>query len=580
MKLGESSIFAHALFATAFLQNAVGNSSSLQVTVEMAPVIQTLSRIAEEQKQMTDVEDVVFPHARPLDDGRKPKEFPTPAPDKVFGCLRMAQEHDQVEALWFLEFESLGHFTEYVIKVCSPGTSSEAELIIFNAGMYWLFLECASVLEDEAAQMDYAAQADLCRDNLETLLAHLGFHTLNTLDYAFALSMATIKTSTAWGFIATAAYVCQSLGLHSAGHLWVLYPETARQKQRKSRLFWAVYQADKGLALRLGRPSYFRDSDVLVQRPEPTPGPDTLLNKMMPLWIQTGHLQGRVYSEIYSPGAFLEPEQVRFARARALIADVNNIMEAADATEKEIESMSGAGGQSLVSQLSWRSDRIALLSMQTLIYRSLPPTEPFNSSFATDCVTTARQALEEHEQCFAVLRQAPRKSAYVDLFVDWSLIQTPFVPFTIVFCHAIESSSKADLHVMRRFLDALEGTTYSSRHASTQNQLRLFQALYSVAVQYISVKESTSLQERSWPQIAGPSTQAASGSPYSSQAMEFTPASGDSAQVTGFAEAQAAPQPAEDQFLANLGMQADSSGGPLASWFASNQHLMRMLENT
>lgn len=37
--------------------------------------------------------------------------------------------------------------------------------------------------------LDYNAQASLCRANLETLLAHLGFHVPTTLDYVYALSM-------------------------------------------------------------------------------------------------------------------------------------------------------------------------------------------------------------------------------------------------------------------------------------------------------------------------------------------------------------------------------------------------------
>jgi hypothetical protein len=88
---GESSPFAHVLFATAFFQNAVGNSSSFHVTTEMGPVIQTLNSIANAQKQTNDPVEVLFPYARPLEDGRKPSSFPSPPLDSVFACLKMAQ---------------------------------------------------------------------------------------------------------------------------------------------------------------------------------------------------------------------------------------------------------------------------------------------------------------------------------------------------------------------------------------------------------------------------------------------------------------------------------------------------------
>ncbi|KAF3345703.1 hypothetical protein VdG2_05939 [Verticillium dahliae VDG2] len=579
---GESSISAHALFATTFLQNVVGNSHSPRVTVEMAPVMQTLSSIADVQNQTAASSETLFPHARPLEDGRNPVNFPPPAADKVFGCLRMAQEHDMVEALWLPEFESMGHFTEYVIKVCSLGPSSEAELIIFNTGMFWLFLECASFMEDEDEMNDYTAQSYLCRDNLETLLAHLGYHIPNTMDYIYALNMATtyclqtIKTTAAWSFISTSAHACQALGLHSAVSL---HPASPAQQVRKLRLFWAVYGSEKGLALRLGRSSNIRDSDITIPRPKQPTGPDLLINKLTPLWTQAAALQGRLYDEIYSPGAFLQPQQVRYERAGTLIEDLKSLREASEALEKEIVSQAAPGGQSPLSELCWRADRIAYLSMLTLAYRSLPPTDPFISSFAAGCIATARQALDEHEQCLKALSrtQTAKTSAYIVLFIDWqatplsysgvtetvsSLLQTPFVPFTILFCHAIETASRADLQVLRSFLDTLEGTAYSSRHLSTQNQLRLFQALYSVAVRYISVQESSSLLAGAW------STGGDGEAPAGQASAHFS------------SQSMASAQAAEDQFMANLGLQVDSSGNPLASWFARNQQLMRILENS
>ncbi|EGY14523.1 fungal specific transcription factor domain-containing protein [Verticillium dahliae VdLs.17] len=593
---GESSISAHALFATTFLQNVVGNSHSPRVTVEMAPVMQTLSSIADVQNQTAASSETLFPHARPLEDGRKPVNFPTPAADKVFGCLRMAQEHDMVEALWLPEFESMGHFTEYVIKVCSLGPSSEAELIIFNTGMFWLFLECASFMEDEDEMNDYTAQSYLCRDNLETLLAHLGYHIPNTMDYIYALNMATtyclqtIKTTAAWSFISTSAHACQALGLHSAVSL---HPASPAQQVRKLRLFWAVYGSEKGLALRLGRSSNIRDSDITIPRPKQPTGPDLLINKLTPLWTQAAALQGRLYDEIYSPGAFLQPQQVRYERAGTLIEDLKSLREASEALEvrcspehsnlmharradrvrsqKEIVSQAAPGGQSPLSELCWRADRIAYLSMLTLAYRSLPPTDPFISSFAAGCIATARQALDEHEQCLKALSrtQTAKTSAYISQSTGTanvgdtrSLLQTPFVPFTILFCHAIETASRADLQVLRSFLDTLEGTAYSSRHLSTQNQLRLFQALYSVAVRYISVQESSSLLAGAW------STGGDGEAPAGQASAHFS------------SQSMASAQAAEDQFMANLGLQVDSSGNPLASWFARNQQLMRILENS
>jgi hypothetical protein len=58
-----------------------------------------------------------------------------------------------------------------------------------------------------------------------------------------------------------------------------------------------------------------------------------LINRLLPVWIEGGFLQGRIYDDVYSPGAFLQPEHVRYARARALLSEIHGLMEAEDAIE-------------------------------------------------------------------------------------------------------------------------------------------------------------------------------------------------------------------------------------------------------
>ncbi|RSL45701.1 hypothetical protein CEP54_014167 [Fusarium duplospermum] len=580
---GESSPIAHVLFATAFFQNAVGKSSSFHVATEMAPVIQTLNSIANAQKQTNDPVDVLFPHARPLEDGRKPSSFPSPPLDSVFSCLKMAQESNKVDAMWLVEFESISHFTEYAIKACGPGPSSEEDIIIASAGLYWLFLECASVADDEATILDFEAQAALCRENLETALAHLGFHVKSTLDTAYALNMAatyclqTMKTSAAWGFIATASHICHALGLHSATSI---SPEPPIQQRRKLRLFWVIYCSDRWIALRIGRSSSFRDNDITVPRPQRNPAPDSLINKLLPIWIDCGVLQGRIYDEVYSPGAFLQPEHVRVARARSLLSEIHGFMEAEDAIAKEHEAQLVATGQPLLIQVLWRSDRICNLSLLTLVYRSLPPVECSNSSFSEECISSCREALEEHQQCMALIESAGSKGAFIELFIGWSLLRSPFIPFTILFCHVIESSSASDLDALKRFIDASEASAYTARNAPTRNQLRLFQALYNVAVRFINLKQDSLSGEDAFPSanshnLAGTSSGPATGT-FVADVMDYSSAAPE---IQGAVTAAATLQPGEDQLFANLGAQVDSSGGLLANWFLSNQEIMKMLEN-
>lgn len=126
--------------------------------------------------------------------------------------------------------------------------------------------------------------------------------------------------------------MCQSLGLHSAHSLYVESPESRRQK---IHLFWVIYVTERMLSLRLGRSSSFRDQDITVPRLGILQDrePDSLLNPILPKWIEVAGLQGRTYDEIYSAGALIQPAHVREPRARALAGDLEKLLNREDAFE-------------------------------------------------------------------------------------------------------------------------------------------------------------------------------------------------------------------------------------------------------
>lgn len=91
---------------------------------------------------------------------------------------------------WSLEFVSIAQFTDYFLKVYSPAPATNADLIIVNAGLFWLFSESAELAADQQTQDDYREYASKCRRNLETVLSNLPFHTPATIDYVLAMSVA------------------------------------------------------------------------------------------------------------------------------------------------------------------------------------------------------------------------------------------------------------------------------------------------------------------------------------------------------------------------------------------------------
>ncbi|VUC23471.1 unnamed protein product [Clonostachys rosea] len=187
---GESSLSAHATFATKFLQSCVSNSPSSKVMLEMASVLDTLKAIVDSQKQKADTLETLYPNARPLPAGASLRQLPPLSIEHALACLRMVQENSRIRALWLMDVQTLSQFTGHFIKVCSPGPATEADLIIVYAGFYWLFEECSKEVPDDSLKEAYNAQTIICRDNLETTLARLPFHLMATLDNAFALTLA------------------------------------------------------------------------------------------------------------------------------------------------------------------------------------------------------------------------------------------------------------------------------------------------------------------------------------------------------------------------------------------------------
>jgi hypothetical protein len=103
---------------------------------------------------------------------------------------KKSAENPQVQFLWLMDLQTISQFTTYFIKVCSPGVTTTADLVIVHAGLFWLFGECAHAVSDERLKQDYNEESLSARANLETILARLPFHVPATLDYVYAMSMA------------------------------------------------------------------------------------------------------------------------------------------------------------------------------------------------------------------------------------------------------------------------------------------------------------------------------------------------------------------------------------------------------
>lgn len=116
----------------------------------------------------------------------------------------------------------------------------------------------------------------------------------------------------------------QALGLQNSVTAEMEGPE---EKAQKRNLFWTIYMTEKMLSLRLGRSSTFRDQDITLNRPGMEHPTRSFLGELAPGWIKIASIQGRIYDDIYSPGALMQPPHIRTSRARALAAELKTAMQ-------------------------------------------------------------------------------------------------------------------------------------------------------------------------------------------------------------------------------------------------------------
>ncbi|KAE8309902.1 hypothetical protein BDV41DRAFT_546384 [Aspergillus transmontanensis] len=604
---GESSLFAHAVFASHFLQNAIDRATNPELAQEMQAALDGLKTAIHSRNQQSHTLGTLYPLAKTIPSGSTTRNLPLPSMDKVFMCLRMARECPQVATLWLGDFIRPSQFNDYFIKVASPGPATEADLIIVHCGLYWLFCECSKMVPNEDTKQDCDAQAFICAANLETVLANLRFHQPTTMDFAYAMGMASLyclqknKPSAAWNFINSASHMVQALGLQ---HNFPAGTEGQEEKAQKRNLFSTIYVTEKMLSLRLGRSSTFRDQDITLNHFGMERPSGSFLAELSPNWINMASIQGRIYDDIYSPGALRQPPDIRTSRARALAAELRTAMQHAQDIHDHYEARKGHVLGLDYHEIARRSDRVIGLSMLTLIYRSIPPEKPSKSAFCQECIDAARDTLHEHDQCVAVIIKARGKTVFLEAYINWTITQSPFIPFIILFCHIIETSEAADLQHMKGLVETLESASNSRVHSTCSKQCRLFRALYDVAAQYVEIRSraeggrggmswsvTRQLYADAFPGATsnGPGFGAldSGGIVGALGAMNTADASGPTASHDeanggrmGLVDGLIEPTELQNTGFGEVDTEMDYSGAQLWDWFNKNQAIMRMLEDT
>ncbi|UKZ97196.1 uncharacterized protein TrAFT101_011962 [Trichoderma asperellum] len=490
----ESALFAHAVCAAGALETAVMNDPYSRATDDITSALNTLRSTVNDQQQRNEEELAGSRFLlNVLPSGRSLRDLPIPSVDKIMACLRIAQESSPSELYWPFEFGSLGEFTQYVIRVCTPGPISDMELIIVHYGLYSLFTQCSIGADDEMLIQDYNVQATICKESLETILSNLSFHIDTNIDSICALYMASLhclhqgRVSATWTFISRASLMCLAVGLHSSQ---AMITEQENSVQRKMCLFWAVYALEKTVALRLGRPSTIRDQDITIPRLTLGRKMASLAFNRLPDWIDIASLYGCLYDSLYSPPALIQPGSVHLSRTSALASELERMI----AARTEYYNRPGLWSSHMLdpnlSRFIIHTNRAVEYSTLASIYRGVPTESPSGIVPCTQCIAAARIALEESEASIAILSDAAKWPTGLYKWISEILLLAPFIPFTILVCSIVDTADVSDLGRLGGVVDGLQSLAQSPRYASCNRQLRIFKPLYDVAARYVEAKTS------------------------------------------------------------------------------------------
>ncbi|KAI1420453.1 fungal-specific transcription factor domain protein [Xylaria sp. FL1777] len=505
---GNSSLAAHTAFASEFLADAVrkttlGDGGSINPKFDAA--LNSLRQIINmqnrsRQRSTTGVWPAAPSLTHPLpenesEDGSPPsrKNFPRtnlrdlPLPPVALVREQLSEmRHGPVPVMLailytFIDYE---HFTDRCRQLYfATDAPSEASFIIVNAGLTYIFFEASLTASDPVKKARWEECRSISQNNLEIALAQLNMMMPATAENIEALLMGACfcidesRASLAWILVSRAAHMCRTLGYHQIHTMKDDMPQT---KADKSLLFWCTYMLDKALSLRLGRASVLQDYDISLPHVTPDAKAAYPGKEVMTLWIQHARVLGRIYERLYSPGALRQPDTVRTEQVNLLAAEQQRLMAATVSLFREFES--AVDGEARMFALTLKSDEVSFLASLSLTYRALPPNGPRSRAFADECIDAARASMRCHQEATAMMDQQSLKIVYI----HWTILYAPFIPFIVIFCLVIETSDREDLTRLADFVRSLEPACDVS--SSVRKLHQLCQVLYNVAELYVEAK--------------------------------------------------------------------------------------------
>lgn len=275
--------------------------------------------------------------------------------------------------------------------------------------------------------------------------------------------------------ISQAAYLCSVLGCHRVESMT---EDPAELRKRKINLFWFLYVLDKGLSLRLGHASCIHDYDISVPMPLLDSEDEfSACNSLARFWCKLARMQGRIYEDLYSPRALKQPEANRVTKAHLLTTSIRQIWNEHD----QIGHIHGISEET--NAMFMLGGKVAMSTILTLVLRVVPPidgAEPLSCNL--DCLAAARLAMRLHQTCASKSFDALDKHVFAE-YLRKTLLHLPFIPFLVIFRHAVETQSTSDLDMLGSFVETLKFAHGIS--SAAENLLLVCNIFYCIARLYL-----------------------------------------------------------------------------------------------
>lgn len=438
---------------------------------EESDVLASLRRVARALEDSDAARDLSFPETR----GAKSQDHQSmPPAGAAVIVLRWAKEHKthfRIQAV--SRILPLEQFTDICQKVCfAVDEYSQLDFIIANSYLSYIFSEYITATSEHGYQ-DYYRR---CRQNAQVALSRLPFllpatiEAIAVLTFGASYAVESSKATLAWTYISYAANLCQTLGLHRVASV---EPNDGTQETRGG-LFWIVYLLEKSLSLRLSRPSNFRDADITI------PFPSNADNRRC---AQASRIQGDIYDQLYSPTGLAAFATQRAEMAQALASELRGLIDENKTAFQDPPPSEPGIGEDKMRAVYLKMELVKHFALLTLILRAVPAPPGSPTTITDECAAAAHETLDMHQQCMAAVAESKDDISITERYLNWGILHTPFVPFSVLFTRTVQLCCTADLVYLDRFSESLQPREFATE--SITHPYRLYNLLCQAAHLYI-----------------------------------------------------------------------------------------------